>query len=57
MSFLVMIPRRRPLRVTRVALSPSFLNMSITVSIGVSSVTVIGAYIRTKIKSIRQGDN
>lgn len=32
-----------PLRVTSVCRSPSFLNMSITVSIGVWSVTVTGA--------------
>ena len=34
-SFLVIIPNSLPLCVTRVCLSPNFLNMSTTVSIGV----------------------
>ena len=37
-SFLVMMPNSRPLCVTRVCLSPSFRNMSTTVSIGVWNI-------------------
>lgn len=41
-SFFVIMPRRRPLWVTRHCLRPSFRKMSTTISIGVWSVTVKG---------------
>uniref|UniRef100_A0A6B0UFF1 Putative secreted protein n=1 Tax=Ixodes ricinus TaxID=34613 RepID=A0A6B0UFF1_IXORI len=48
-SFLVMMPRILPLCVTSVCRRPNLRNMSITVSMGVWSVTVMGARSRMRL--------